>query len=347
MILYICILLALYFIPFRYAKDGIHSEYISKQSSDCVKGFFILCIISMHFMGWNYVPGPVLDDAFQFFNSHLHQFCVSMFLFYSGFGLMESYEKKGFSYVENLPRARILKVFLLYLAAEVIFLLFNRCAGIVYDRKTVLYSLAVWRSIGIDNWYFFDILMLYTISWGVFRMYRGERLKIASAITVLSIICALLLRHLGKEYWWYDTILCYSFGVWFSLLRGKIEQFFSDNRHYFVTLSVLVGTALLYNHFFRWKGSIPYNLSAVFFVATIVMVSMKIPSDNPVLAYAGRHITGIFLMHRLPMILFTRYLVIPNLYLRFAAVLFSSILLGRVFEKITSPLDKVLQPHRS
>ena len=93
----IILLLSLYGISF--IKSGFNQDYISKEQCNAIKGIFILFVFTRHI--WPYLskfgydfsaPG---DSLFMSIDRWLGQLLVVSFLFYSGFGVMESIKSKG------------------------------------------------------------------------------------------------------------------------------------------------------------------------------------------------------------------------------------------------------------
>ena len=74
---------------------------LSKEQTSSINGIFALIILLAHFI--SYIPNPSIYDSLvtkiPVFGSQL---IVVSFLFYSGYGLMESYKIKGNKYI-NIP----------------------------------------------------------------------------------------------------------------------------------------------------------------------------------------------------------------------------------------------------
>ncbi|MDY3811676.1 hypothetical protein [Eubacterium sp.] len=59
-----------------------------------INGIFTMLILVSHASMYMDYGGVWIDDAYGEFRSYLGQFVVAPFLFYSGFGIMESIAKK-------------------------------------------------------------------------------------------------------------------------------------------------------------------------------------------------------------------------------------------------------------
>jgi len=90
----------------------------------------------------------------------MDQLVVCMFLFYSGYGIMESFKIKE-NYVNQLPKNRIFKTLFNFDFAVLIYMLLyvffqHKEIGL----KKVLLSFIGWESFGNSNWYIFSIFVL-------------------------------------------------------------------------------------------------------------------------------------------------------------------------------------------
>ena len=89
------LLLLFVFLPFpKLQRRGFHEDYLEKNSVLPIKGLFVLFVFFRHSREYFVYDGP-LDSVFLYIDSHMIQLIVSMFLFYSGFGIYESIKIKG------------------------------------------------------------------------------------------------------------------------------------------------------------------------------------------------------------------------------------------------------------
>lgn len=70
-----------------------NEQYVGRYQTTCIKGFFIILVILNHANGYLIRSGNTFDLLYFFITSHIGQLMVVMFLFYSGYGIMESYKK--------------------------------------------------------------------------------------------------------------------------------------------------------------------------------------------------------------------------------------------------------------
>lgn len=280
------------------------NEYMSIPSTQSIKGIFIILVFFSHFNSYALLSSR-WDLLYKAVVELFGQTMVTMFLFYSGYGVMESVKKKGIAYVNDIPSKRILSTLFRFDCAVLLFGLCRWVYGEYFTFSDLLLSLVGWEALGNSNWYIFVINLLYAITFIAFKVTGDEKPKQAF-IVVLALTCAyVLVLHFWqiKPLHWYDTALCYALGMWFSLYRKQVEQAVGANQKIYVfsVLAVAVCFLLcmkLYYVPFLW---VVKNLS---FAVLVVLVTMGVRVGNPVLQYCGENLFEIYILQRLPMIVF-------------------------------------------
>lgn len=315
---------------------GIFPQYLSKQSSNAMKGIFILLIFASHFwpnIGW---PTNQLDAIYKWFATALGQGVVTYMLFCSGYGVMLSADKKSESYMRAFPKNRILATLLIYDCAQIIFLFFYQFRGNRYSIKNFVLSMLAWETFGVDNWYIFVILGLYIISWLVLRNHKAD--GPAAAMITAAVFAFMGLMTCSKG--WYTTMLCYPLGMWYYLCREKIDAYMKRNVCYFTVVAALL-TFYIIAHKFWYKASI-YVITMLLFVLCVIVATMKFQINNRFLVYCGEHLQGLFLLHRLPMVALGD---IPfmrnNIYLWFALSVAIAFLIEFFFSRVINYMRSV------
>lgn len=323
-------------------KEGELSGYLSPDYTQEVKGFFILLVFFSHFNSYvTYISG--LDMVYKQIVGSFGQCMVTMFLFYSGYGVMESIRSKGGDYIRGMPRSRILRTWFSFAVAVLLFTGLALVRRKPFSLAQFLLSLTGWESMGNSNWYIFVILCLYLVSYGVFRlpsMGETEKILLVTALTGLGIF---ILQHWQiKPVHWYDTALCYPLGMLYSRYRSSLEKLLTRSR--LLWAGALAGSVLVCRFFFlRYSdlNSILLNLS---FTGMTLLVTMKISSRNPLLRWCGKHLFPLFILQRIPMILLTDlgldHISIP---LCFVCCLAATLLMVRPFERACGWLWETFQ----
>lgn len=299
-----------------FAKPSFCNEYLSKRNTASIKGIFVLLVIAQHFV--TYVDlHNIYDHGYLLLKGFLGQNIVTVFLFYSGYGIYESIKKKGSSYVKSMPIKRIFITLLHFDIAVFLFVLTNICVGIHFPKKIVLLAFTGWTGIGNSNWYVFAVLFTYIFTWISFRIFSKHHLIAIILTGILSIVYILIVHHARPgETWWYNTVLCYEAGLLYSFFKEKIEHVFlpsqSQTDYYLALLLTFLGV-VVFKPFVHHVAI--YELWTICFTLMIVLLTMKIAIHNPILDWLGSHIFEIYILQRIPMIILTHFHLNSNPYL--------------------------------
>ena len=305
MLVFLCLAFAaLLFGMKTQPRLALDEHYCERAHTCAVNGFFVLLVFLSHVV--TYVePAGALDTAYLFFKSQLDQLVVAPSLFFSGYGILVSIREKGRAYVKRLPLHRFGKVLLQSEAAVLLFLLTDFLIGKEYSLRRVLLSFTFWESVGNSNWYLFVVLALYVLVFVSFLLAKDRLWLGALLVTALSVALVFVLHAAGKEAWWYNTLLLFSLGMWFALAKPQLDRFLESTPRWAAALLVCI--ALFAGaHLLRGKGFVFYELWAALFMGCIVLVMTRVRFDNAALRFFGRHVFSIFILQRIPMLVFTR-----------------------------------------
>lgn len=339
MILYLglFVLLCLYGIKIYTAKDSM-ADYLSVGKTQSIKGIFIILVFFSHFNSYVQLTDR-LDLVYKSFIDLFGQTMVTLFLFYSGYGIMESIRKKGNAYIRQLPVKRILATIFRFDCAVLLFAAVSLAFGERITLTRLLLSLVGWESVGNSNWYIFVILLLYFLTFVVFSLFG----KYGNNVCVIAVLAFVGLYVFFFDYWgikpvyWYNTALCYVLGMFYSLVRKRIEQIINKNLCiYLLTLIAFAGAFLALLKFSELPGA--GFLVYLFFAATVVVATMRISLDNCVLRYFGKNLFELYILQRLPMMIFLKLGMEVHIEVYFALCVISTILLAVPFKQITGKI---------
>lgn len=319
-----------------------NERYLSKEQSNVIKGFFLLLVFMSHFSG--YAPVNTKADYFyQLWRQHSGQLLVTMFLFYSGYGIFVSIHNKGMNYVRSIPVNRLLKVLLHFDIAVVIYILMQILRGNIYNPKKIMLSLLGWDTVGNSNWYIFAMLVLYLITWVTFFAFDSRKLESLIGTTLLTIL-AMYFLSVFKDGYWYNTMLCFPAGMWYAFGKNKIEKKLKNNKVYgWIFLVVL----LIFIMCYRIRANIVwYSVWGIVFSMGIVMFTMKVSMSNKFLEWTGKNLFGLYIMQRIPMILLQHTAFAEKYVYGYAVVcLVGMYVIGFVFSKMCKVVDLVIFKH--
>ncbi len=328
---------------------GYIKDYMSVDKTMSIKGIFIIMVFFSHFHSYVTFTSP-LDIAYLNVFKHIGQCMVTLFMFYSGYGVMESIRKKGMPYVKKIPLTRVVGTYFRFDIAIVIFAVVQLIIGKTFPVKQYLLSLTGWDSIGNSNWYIFTIVVGYVLTYIAFLIGRDKGKYFLSASILMAGIVAYIfvLGYFNiKQVYWYDTIICYGCGVWYSLLREPLEKLI--NKNIFIYLICLAASVAGTLFFMKTQGSgfIHRELCMLFFTAFVVILSMHVSFHNKILMWCGQNLFGLYILQRIPMILFREIgLADFNIYLYFVVCLVVTVIIAWAFEKYVGKLWKMITSPR-
>lgn len=303
MLIFVIIMLLVIFSGMKASGENqFNKDYISYKQTNAINGIFVLLVFFSHACAYATYNG-VLDAPYQTLRGHLGQMIVVPFLFYSGYGIMESIKKKGTEYVKAIPGKRFLRIFYHYDIAVLMFLILNICLGNELKLKRTLLAFTSWTSIGNSNWYITAVLGLYLITFLAFIIARKHHYVGAILTTVLSVGFVYGQIMLDREAYCYNTIILYAVGMWYSLLKDKVEKIVLKNDLIYFLVCAVTGCAYWYFFKHRTGGVEWHSMWGVLFMALIILITMKFSINNEILQWLGKHTFSVYILQRIPMLI--------------------------------------------
>lgn len=303
-------MLLLLVILFRYlnvAREGeFNRDYLSKENTAAVNGIFVLMVLFSHGAQYISLKGPY-DQAYVALKVYLDQLVVSTFLFYSGYGMMESVKKKGYPYVRSVMTSRFWKLLFQFNVAVVLYLIVGYPMNMRFSPSRILLATIAWTSVGNSNWYIFAIFGLYILFFLSFFVlkYRNRTTTLyvgAAVLTVLSAAFVLWQIRMGRPNYCYNTIILFSGGVWWSLLKKWIDQIVMRNEMVYFGIATVVAGIYCVSYVKRWNYGVEgYTVWATAFIMVLMLITMKVSLNNPVFSWFGNHVFSIYILQRIPM----------------------------------------------
>ena len=320
-----------------------YGDYLSVSNTQAVKGIFIILVFFSHFNAY-----ATFENTFDLYYKDIiagfRQTMVTLFLFYSGYGVVESINKKGLSYLKQFPVKRILSTLFKFICAVLIYFLIGVLAlGERYSVPRVLLSFVGWESFGNSNWYIFVALVLYLITWLSYRFFLHTNRLIPLLLSVTTVVALITLNgfYKVKAYYWVDTACCYLAGMLWAQYRGKLESII--NKH-FLIYGIVTLMAFLATEFFKRRTGTTSNLILwnLSFAGFVVLLTMRLTLKNKILVWCGQNLFELYILQRIPMILLKQWGVATvNIYLYFALSVIWTVCLVWPFKYVTDKLWKL------
>lgn len=350
MIFILMILFAIVFVTAQISsQEEFNKDYISKNNTQCIKGFFVILVLFSHYA--QYVTlDSVWDAPYVALRGHLNQMVVVPFLFYSGYGIMVSIQKKGKLYVRSIMQKRFPKVWFDFCVAVTCFLVVNLILDRVYPLKRVLLAYTGWESIGNSNWYILGVLILYILTYLAFNFIPTKLIKNFEIIgcillTVFTMAVVLIFMKAGRPDYYYNTLFLYPVGCWYAVFQKKIDQLFQKNDFIYLVIFTAVVSGYCLSFIKRWDYGIEgYTIWAITFMAVLLMITMKVSFRSRILSWYGNHVFSIYILQRIPMMILSRTgLAAEHKYMFFILSFLMTTVVAIVFEKIVGELYSFLQ----
>ena len=320
--------------------DNFFSDYMAIDDTNCIKGVFVWIIIFSHKRSYenknNYLHHKITKS--------LGQKMVSMFFFYSSFGICESIKKKGFNYVKTLKN----KAIFFLLKTEIIIIMFLLSNIIILKKKVTLkrYLLsAIFKeSLGNSNWFSFTIISFYFYSYFSFKLAKNN---IFLGIIIINIFCFLhekvaFAYYYQKQTFTVDTILCFVIGFYYSLMKIHLDKIIMKNDiFYFLILSLIL---FIYYECSKILTLFFLSIKNALFSILVVILSMKIKLKNEFLKFLNFHSYSIYLFQRLIMMLtYKKKIFVYSEFVQMFFELTSIFCISACFDKYAIYLNKLIQ----
>ena len=331
-----------------------YTDYIDRAQTDSIKGIFAVIILYSHMKGYLSPPGEH-DRLFFMAMNAIGQLMVVMFLLYSGYGVMESLQRNRTKYTDTFLTHRVLKIWLMFLIAVTLFLLLSVILGQEYTTEQYIWCWVGWESIGNSNWFVFDIIVLYLLTY--FSLLIANRLhldlkKCALIVFFLTLVFDMSLNVTGKESYWYDTVLAYPVGMLYSLYKPQIEKsargyrwipcFLGCVALFIICREISLSDMLKVNGITRMVNHFLFISASSFFALALTFLTMKLKFDNKALRWLGVNAFAIYILQRLSMIICS-YFGLNETSLVFAAIVIpSTLLIAAVFTAATNRMNSFL-----
>lgn len=326
-------------------SNRFNDGYLLKENTTAVNGVFVILIVLSHYAQYADLSGAY-DAPYLALREHLGQMVVVSFLFYSGYGMMESIKNKGAAYLKRIL-TRFWQLLLRFDVAVLLFLGLNKVLGIEYPLRDTLLAFTTWTDIGNSNWYITAILAIYIImfvSFGTgFMLSAGKAETIGVIMTlILTIVWIWFQMRIDMPSRYYNTIIMAPMGMLYSKYRRPLEKIIMrSDIAFYLTAAVMLGVYFL--AFFRKRdyGIEVYTVWAASFMMILLLFTMKVRVHNALLEWLGSHVFSIYILQRIPMIILDHFgLIETHKYMALVAVFALTIPLALVFEKLTDLIIK-------
>lgn len=335
-------LLIMIFSKASYAKaDAFNSDYLSLESTTAINGVFVILVFLRHFGQYCDLESAA-DAAFVKMDLYLGQLIVVPFLFFSGYGIMLSIMKKGTPYVKRIFKDRFLKILLHFDICVFFYMIIALAFKADCDWKEYLLAFTSWTSIGNSNWYITATLALYIITTVSFLIIRKKHFIAMILFTGLTGVFIFFNIKVGRPSYTYNTVMVFPLGMFYAYFKPNIDKLVMKNNIVYTLALSAVSLCYLFSGMHSQERAVWYSLWSASFILLIVIISMKIKINNPMLMFFGKHVFSIYILQRIPMRLLYQFdfnsSPINMFIVSFAVTLFIALAFDAAMKKLDSRL---------
>lgn len=292
----------------------MNDDYLGKDQANAIKGFFILFltvghIIVLVLLANDLYPQSGYGNRIELaLHQRINQLVVVMFLFFSGYGISENVKKSAViqragssekadwgGYIRVIPRRRVLNTWINYAVGIIIYIIFTPLTGKSFSWSDLPLYLTCQKSIGAPTWYIFIILLCYLTTWLSASLFKKSRRSLTISHTLMILLVGFVLS-LFKEDWWYDTILCYAFGFFYSQYKTELEPFLIKKWALSLVFTLLfLGTFYYISQQRAITWLISFNLLSICFAMLFIMLGIKFKFGNKAINWCGAHLFPIYM----------------------------------------------------
>ena len=334
----IFLIISLIGISFKGLKS-IDENALSPERTTMINGFFVGLILFSHFN--SYVTTDMnVDKIYYFLFYIINQLMVTTFLFYSGYGIFESIKNKK-NYMDNFFKNRIIKLFVSFSIALLLYMGLNLLTNTQYSIKTIMLAFTGWESIGNSNWFIFAIFNMYFATLISFKIFKNDNKSALLLNAIFSFVYIVFVMKFKGFDWWYNIILCYNLGMFISYYKEKILSSLKNNKHYILSLTLLILIFVL--SYLSYSNYFIYEIVSMSFVLIIFLITLKIKIGNKILLWLGKNTFNIYILQRLAYI-FYDYIGLKeyNVYLYFATSIITIFILSIMFDILIKKINKII-----
>lgn len=354
MLVYLIIFLMFICSDMKIAEENsFNRNYLNHDSTLAVNGIFVVLVFFSHCTESLDLSG-VYDGVYVTLKKSLLQMVVVPFLFYSGFGIMESIKNKE-GYVKSIPKNRFLKVLVHFDIAVLLYLVLQYLLGQRFGFKRTILALVGWVGVGNSNWYIFVMLVLYIMVFVAFiipiRKARGSKYILGiTVVIILSLFYIWTMIRYEVPTRFYNTILLFPFGMLYSVGKEKIEKVCMKNDLWYTGSCIITFIAYYYCYCHAKESIVYYSAWGITFMMLVLLFTMKISLKNHMLIWLGKNVFGIYILQRIPMIILKNLnngIYVERKYVFIISCFIATLFITVIFNSILKKVDMLMFKKKS
>ena len=319
-------------------------DILSRENAECLKGVFAIVVLIHHLYQYTAIVSgkSVLGIVLQLSGS----WAVSIFFFYSGYGLMTSYKKIGEKYIKNFIKNRIIPFYKIICLLTIFYFIVRIFLAEMFSYFFLIKSFTFGGTIIIAGWYLQVQLLLYILFYIINYYLKICKIRrkyiyiyIYIWVTVLGIYSKIMV-FLGFSKLWYVTSFSFILGISWSIYKEKIDKVVKERKKRYILFLTNLLLFCIFTLLIKFiKLDIIFTCSMLFFVNSIILFMYKMSIKYFVTKFLGKISFGIYVMQGLFLVLFKDKTENPLAYClevlisTFIAAILFTIIQKRVYKK--------------
>ena len=337
-------LVLLFLLDTRPLYTEKNDNYLSLETCNAIKVFFVCMVFLKHSCNYikAYMGKGIIDNAFLTIPNYIGQLIVVMFLFYSGYVIYEQKKIKGKTYIKNFLKNRFVPTYLRFAVCVFLYYLLSLIIHKNYSLNRILLSFVAWNTIGNSAWFMFVTFSLYIFFYLCFNLTKNE-LQGVVFFSILSLFLLLFLHHFKVAAWW-NTILCFPAGMWWGVLKQKIDKRLFSNFFSWFIVFICCFLIFIFFHYIAKKNIFIYLIHYILFAFVVLLFCMKFSFHKSIIFnYLGKHVFSIYMLQRLVFITLSKTSIVkhPELYLLLSFIL--TLVIAVLFDYCSRKIENLVK----
>lgn len=250
---------------------------------------------------------------------------TALFFFFSGYGLLYSYRWKK-DYLDDFLKKRLPSVLIPFWITNILIIIVQKFLGTDNsDFLSTVKDIVGVTLVNSNGWFVIEIVILYLLFYVIFSVLKNKDLAAAllCIMTVLLMVYSLFQGHdpyTNKVHWfrgewWYNSTICFCYGVLYANYKEKIERSFRSFYYIWtliaglLTLLMICASIYTLDHYGYYRELVHdgirsasitlsvQSVSCIVFTTFVLLLNMKLPLKSRVLEYLGSILLTLFLVH--------------------------------------------------
>ncbi len=347
---------------FRGKKIQFSQEYLNLRQSKQIQALACIGIMIHHVTQQitsygNNPKGPITVFSYIGF------MFTALFFFFSGYGLIYSYLSKE-DYLGGFLKKRLPAVLIPFWITNILIVIAQKFLGTDNnDFLSTVKDIVGVTLVNSNGWFVIEIVILYLLFYVIFSVVKNKDVATAllCIMTVLLMVYSLFQGHdpyTNKVHWfrgewWYNSTICFCFGILYANYKEKIERSFRSFYYIWtlitglLTLLMICASIYTLDHYGYYRELVHdgircaaitlsvQSVSCIVFTTFVLLLNMKLPLKSRVLEYLGSILLTLFLAHGFVVNTLLHDIRVSDL-LRYVIIIGVSIALAAVIAPVTN-----------